>query len=230
MSHFVKNPTSQFAFTSSTEAYVTNVLPGQFSFTFIGPDNPSIDKSVQDSEIKNIWEKLDIENFIENLFKSPLDLFREALACYQNGAYMASSIMCRTSIDSLLFIVVNTDIQKTGSNIELTLTPPLDAKGVIIRQNYKTILSHANKYLTNKQETWLQEEIDPNIPDQGVIRHTGDFVAHYTEKLMRIIGSKSTIKIKVDLWVDKTKAKDILEKTVDIFNTINLEYRRIEKI
>jgi hypothetical protein len=39
-----------------------------------------------------------------------LDLFREALSCYQNGAYMATVLMCRSVTEIIVYLIASRNI------------------------------------------------------------------------------------------------------------------------
>ena len=46
-----------------------------------------------------VWQELSRNShmaFAHPIIGSAVDLFRESLSCYQNGAFMASTLMCRT--------------------------------------------------------------------------------------------------------------------------------------
>jgi len=81
----------------------------------IGPSECDEGRKQREKEIDEIWSMLTSnESFKEAypLFGPAFDLFREALSCYQNGAYMATVLMCRSVTEVIVYTVASIDVIK----------------------------------------------------------------------------------------------------------------------
>lgn len=221
---------------TTTNATTTIWDPTNFSASAtinIGPlknEDGGQEKAIRGKEAKSIVNKLKIEDFPLGRFKHAIDLFREALSCYENGDYMASTIMCRTSIESMLFLCI-VEIEKSadGKNFELKLdNMKRDKYGAIKNYNYSDNLWKAESrgYLDGNVRKWLSTTLDKNDKDVGLIRYSGDFVAHYSEKLIKDLKLRKKSIVPVNLWVDSESARDIIEKTCITLKSINKNYRK----
>ena len=127
-----------YNFNINTISIATTATTTNDTTTILDPTNPSAsatinigpqknegnrqEKAKRGKEAKSIIDKLKIEGSPLGRFKHAIDLFREALSCYVNGDYMASTIMCRVSTESMLFLcVVEIRQLADGKNFELKL-------------------------------------------------------------------------------------------------------------
>lgn len=216
---------------SSTAISVLNIFNQVASSAniSIGPSDCDSNRDDRTGKVDSVWKAIDISKFIPGQFRSVLDLFREALSCYQNGAYMASCILCRIVTESLLYIAVNSkyDPQKN----ELVLNPPKNKKTgkPVLQMRYEELLNGARKYLDPNVENWLKKDMDQNNPETGLIRHSGDVVAHYAEKMLNeSIALTSTRPVK--FWKDETSTLEILKKTASVIQTVNDKYKSVNGI
>jgi len=195
----------------------------------IGPQKNEGDgkeKAIRGEEVKSIIDKLKIEDFPPGRFQHAINLFREALSCYENGDYMASTIMCRASTESMLFLCI-AEIEKSpdGKNFKVKLdNVRRNKKGGIMYYKYSDNLKKAKNrgYLDDDVYKWLSEDLDENDKYKGIIRHSGDLVAHYSEKLIDDIDAKKSV---VNLWIDRQKAWEIIDKTCITLKSINKNYK-----
>lgn len=222
---------------STTEANVTFWDSTNFSRSStitIGPQKnseQSEEKNHRAEEVKSLIQQLGIEDFPQGRFKHAIDLYREALSCYENGDFMASTIMCRISMESMIFLC-NANIQKSqdGENYEILLDGAKrdkygDLKNSLYSENIK--VARDKGYLDEDVCKWLSDKLDPTDKDVGIIRHSGDFVAHYSEKLVKDLDLQQRSAVPVNLWIDQKRAYDILSKTCFALNSTNNNYKSI---
>lgn len=141
---------------------------------------------------------------------------------------MASTIMCRISMESMIFLC-NANIQKSqdGENYELQLDSAKrkkdgDLKNSLYSENIKVAIEKG--YLNEDVCKWLSADLDPNDKEVGIIRHSGDFVAHYSEKLIKDLDLQQRSTVPVNLWIDQVRALDILNKTCFALKSTNNNY------
>lgn len=193
----------------------------------IGPSKDNSERETRTTDVQSVWDSIDIKKFIPGMFRSALDLFREALSCYQNGAYMAACIMCRTATESILYIAVNS-IYDPKKN-EVSFMPPVNNNTTgnsFLSIRYEDLIKKAKKYLDADAQKWLNKTPDPKDPDIGLIRHSGDLVAHYSEKVLKELTSTCQI----ELWKDAKSTLDILIKTALVIRTVNDKYKSVNGI
>jgi hypothetical protein len=192
----------------------------------IGPSECGDERDGRTSDVNSAWGSLDISKFIPDQFRSVLDLFREALSCYQNGAYMASCIMCRTATESLLFIAINSEYDHDKKEIKFTRPQNKEKGGPKRHMTYDEILREASKYLNDNEKKWLEPELDSNDKEKGLIRHSGDIVAHYSEKISKEIISLRASQL-IEFWKDKDSTLEILKKTALVIKMVNDRYKSV---
>ena len=215
---------------STTSIIVVNTYSQNASGSVsIGPSGCDSGRDSRTKEVECLWNSINITKFIPSQFRSALDLLREALSCYQNGAYMAACIMCRTATESLLYIAVNSKYDSISG--EITLTPPINQKSgkPLLQVKYDKLLKDAARYLDYNAKKWLSKDLDPNDPETGIIRHSGDFVAHYSEKILVELSSIAST-IPKELWKNESSTLEILKKTVLVLQTANDGYKSLNNI
>lgn len=180
------------------------------NFINIGPTKCDDYRSSRQNEIDKVWEI--IKPSIEELAKNPkiqllsntvkpTDLFREALSCYQNGAFAATCALCRSSIESLLYVLVAREI-----------TTPNSAN---IKWDY--IHKKRNDFLVDVLDDCLLDKEDIRILKK--IWNEGDFVMHMIQKIDKSYLDSSRW-LETQYWIDKDKALDILSSTASIISKI----------
>lgn len=83
------------------------------NYVWIGPSECDEHRTAREKDLENIWNDLaSARGFTETypLLAPAIDLFREALSCYQNGAYMATAIMCRASSETAVYLLTTRHI------------------------------------------------------------------------------------------------------------------------
>ncbi|WMT45419.1 MAG: hypothetical protein RE469_04295 [Cuniculiplasma divulgatum] len=216
---------------STTSVNVLNTFnkKGGLQQISIGPSECGNERDGRASDVNSVWKSLDISKFIPGQFRSVLDLFREALSCYQNGAYMASCIMCRTATESLLFIAINSEYDHDKREIKFMRPQNKEKGGQKGYMKYDEILREANKYLNDNEKKWLEPKLDSNGKETGLIRHSGDIVAHYSEKISEEISSLSASQL-IEFWKDKDSTLEILKKTALVIKMVNDRYKSVNMI
>ena len=94
---------------------------------------------------------------------------------------------------------------------------------------YDEILREANKYLNDNEKKWLEPKLDSNGKETGLIRHSGDIVAHYSEKISEEISSLSASQL-IEFWKDKDSTLEILKKTALVIKMVNDRYKSVNMI
>ena len=85
-------------------------------------------------------------------------------------------------------------------------------------------------YLDDNVYKWLSENLDKNDKDFGLIRHSGDLVTHYSEKLTKGLDPRTKRIVRVSLWTDGGTARDIIEKTCITLKSINKNYKNKNRL
>ena len=85
--------------------------------------------------------------------------------------------MCRSAVESLLFTVVYSNFN--ANCCEIKFDPPKLARFDKVKECAKN-----QGYLNGEHLKWLLGSSTPNDPEVGMIRYSGDLVAHYTEKII----------------------------------------------
>ena len=215
--------------TSSTQITVTGVITysNPHATVAVGPSDNDHERETRTKSAETIWSKLNISKFIPNQFRSALDLFREALSCYQNGAFMAACIMCRNATESMLFIAINSKYDPKSNQVKLVRQNNTKS-GKPIPIFYKDLIQKGQPFL-GQCIKWLKQDLDATDTEVGIIRHSGDLVAHYSEKLSNEFSGLTSSK-PVELWKSEDSAFKILEKTATVLQTINDNFRQNNSI
>lgn len=138
--------------------------------TFVGPSECDEYRKERERDLNDVWNKLITSDaFLKTylVFGEAMDLFRESLSCYQNGAFKATCIMCRSATECAVYFAV------TRQDLEYS-------------KNWKTI--HKSNTIQLENDKWravVEEGKQRGILDENVmevlnrIRERGNFVAHY---------------------------------------------------
>lgn len=196
----------------------------------VGPSECDQARNDRTNDINNLWSKIDVKEFISGLFRPSLLFIREALSCYQNGAFLGATIMCRSAVESLLFTAVYSNFN--AECCEIKFDPP---EGKTSFNDLRTSAKR-NGYLSENQCKWLLESLNPNDREAGIIRYSGDLVAHYTEKIINnqhLDNSGQSNKQdqwQENIWINENESYKILEKSIEILTYVNQEYKKANKI
>ena len=200
-----------------------------YTFIDIGPSECNKSRCKRTKETMCLWSKIDVKEFVNGLFRPSLLFIREALSCYQNGAFLGATIMCRSAVESLLFTAVYSNFN--AECCEIKFDPPKIAKFSEVRES-----AESKGYLNGEHLKWLLGSSTPNDPEVGIIRYSGDLVAHYTEKIINnqhLDNSGQSNKQdqwQENIWINENESYKILEKSIEILTYVNQEYKKANKI
>ena len=137
----------------------------------------------------------------------PLDYWREALSCYQNGAYMAAALMCRCTTELVVYLAVTRRENK-----------PKKFSGGIVKVDFAFVEERWGKVLeAAKKQEIVKGRLEEKI---NKIREQGNYVAHYGSKVDEsYLNYNVTRKIKGG-WIGKKEALDLIERTTQIINQV----------
>lgn len=143
------------------------------SGVWIGPTECNEERVSRQKDNDNVWgivkPMLQGTNFkpsIYSIASLPLDLLREALNCYQNGAYLAVCSMCRASVEALLYLATK-------------LKPTDEYKVIEVKENY--VRERRGTFLTEAIESGLIDSDDKKVVEE--IWEVGDFAMHIHQKM-----------------------------------------------
>ena len=166
----------------------------------IGPTQCDESRKLRERDIDEVWQDLiSSEGFQRNytILDSAIKLFREALSCYQNAAYMATAIMCRSVVETTLYYSTRREPTKyfVGGRVAEWKIITLE------NDKFFTILEEA------KKRYFIDKKLEDDITDS---RKWGNLVAHYGSRV-----EKMTIEeISEAYWIKGGRALEILKKTV----------------
>jgi hypothetical protein len=184
----------------------------------MGPTKCDNDRLSREVDLDKTWqimkpllEKGNFKPSSYSIVSLAIDLLREAMNCYQNGAYLATCGVCRTCIEAALY-------QSTS-------------KKSVIDLSTSTVREYARK---DKRESFLQYALnDGLITNQEVttikyIWEAGDFAAHVHQKLdlnyrdfEKHVSIKQSIEfLPIKAWSNRHEALEILTETTKILSNI----------
>jgi len=184
---------------------------------WIGPTKCDEKRILREEELTRVWkivkEMLEEPNFINSTYyvvSLPLNLLREAQNCYQNGAYLATCSMCRSSIEALLYFVAS--------------RKPVDSFKADIDLNY--VNKKRNEFLNKVLEKGLL-----NTDDEKIIKEiwkVGDFAMHIHQiiereqiKLATQVFQESKINDdSLKGWSSRSEALKILNETAGLISKV----------
>jgi hypothetical protein len=174
-------------------------------------DDPT--RKERETEATALWKELvSIGSYRSTyiVLDKPYFLYREALNCYGTCAYMATAIMCRSTLEAGLYDFVTAKDLKWRT------------EGVG-RQIYTYRYSECAPYLTDYNNAL--SELKRSYPDLfketneelQKAREAGNFAAHYLpvseRKFVKAFKNPSQT---VELWIDKERAFHVLKSTGNI--------------
>jgi len=175
---------------------------------WVGPTECDANRESRTKTVNEIWAEIARNRNLalaHLTLGGALDLFRESLSAFQNGGFMASTLMCRSATETAIYLSIS---RKTPS-------PPPSTIEVDIQH----IRAKWDKVRGSSVEKGLLTEDD--LAKLAEIRERGNFVAHYGQKFDQRIYSPVDSKLgELRLWVNAYEAEDSLRKTATILNNI----------
>lgn len=191
---------------------------GKGSGVWIGPTKCDEERLSRQNDLDNVWgivkPMLEGDNFkpsVYGIVSLSLDLLREALNCYQNGAYLAVCSMCRACVEALLYLA--TKLKPTG-----------DYDVIEVKENY--VREKRKKFLKNALKSGLLDGEDKMIVEK--IWEVGDFAMHIHQKLdrsandfvKRVSEGHEVDGDRLKGWSDKDEASNTIIETAKLVSKI----------
>lgn len=158
----------------------------------------------------NLWKKL-VSNgsYVSThlVMHEPYNLYREALNCYGTCAYMATAVMCRSTLEAALykFVTASNLEWRDGANGKEIYTYRYTECAPYL-SDYNNALSELGKHYPD-----LFKEVNKDLQK---VREKGNFVAHYMPVSERkIVKAIKTPTQTLESWIGKDDAFYVLEST-----------------
>ncbi|MDG6920894.1 MAG: hypothetical protein JRN59_05135 [Nitrososphaerota archaeon] len=144
------------------------------------------------------------------IFGDVYDLLREAMSCYQNGAFLAASIVCRSAVESALYVAVSRTLQ-------IERVASISSESVAIDYQHRD--ARRRKIMELAKEKGL---LKGNLA--GRVRWVfdlGDFGAHFGQRLDKeIFGSNLEDLYPHRTWATRKEALKALKYTALILDAL----------
>lgn len=175
---------------------------------YIGKTKCDDSRISREKDIEVIWNGLignEVYGNMYPLFWIAIDLFREATSCYQNGAYMGSAILCRSTIETAIYRLVSREIINYSSKDKMIWQMNVDLN--FINEKWGEFFAKV------KTKCSIDGRMEAKI---NKIRNAGNIVAHHGQ----IVDSKSLQQVihGEDDWISREKAFRVMKKTVLVLN------------
>ncbi len=182
-------------------------MTAQEEAPFIGLTKCDEFRSKREKQLEEVWSKLElamlpVQKF--SIFNPALDLFREANSCYQNGAYLATAVMCGAALESVVYLALTRN-PKDGFLL-------LD-KGNVDSQWGDIVRSAKEKKIINGD---IENEIN-------FVRNRRNYASHFAErrdKGLLEISAKTGVNESQVLWIIESEAFEVIEKTQALLKII----------
>jgi hypothetical protein len=189
---------------------------------WIGPTKCDDERISREKDGDNVWAivklMLEGENFIPSVYGIVLvsiDLIRESLNCFQNGAYLAACSMCRASMGALLYKAT-------------TLRPTNKYETIEIREDY--LRDRRGQFVKDALALKLIENND--LQEIQAIWKAGDYAMHIEQKRDQHFKKFAEQTIPVESeglqgWVTRNEALNIMFMTAKITSKVMLRLSKI---
>jgi len=164
----------------------------------VGPTECDDRRTRRTRTTENIWKTLKADVYLHLDLGNAVDFLREALSCYQNGAYMATALMCRASTETAAYL----SLARKRSGLKISMN--LDS----IDDTWLEILSKA------RQHGLVDRDTEKML---GHIRKKGNFAAHYGQRFDEKIALGQGLG---RLWITRIEAEELLRQTVRVLDRL----------
>lgn len=192
---------------------------------WIGPSKCDDERFSRQNDIDEIWKivkpMLEHDNFIPSTYtivRLSLDLLREAMNCYQNGAFLATCGICRTTIEALLYASTTRKPKTKNQVIHMNPGYVRKKRGIFLNDALRMELIDTNDK-DNIDKIWLE----------------GDFAMHIHQKLDKeqnkfaeqvLLQGHQVDKIKG--WHEKDETLNILRETTKLISKIMNRFNSLQ--
>ena len=189
---------------------------------WIGPSICDERRKEREEEIRNVWGIVvgaDGYVLLYSLFAEALDLFREALSCYQNGAYLATVLLCGVSLEAIVYRVAAMKNPCVRGGL---LSYEIDQR--VMKSSYGVALC------TAKCHGIISEGLETHINN---VREWRNYAAHYAQRVIRELFKEVKVKLEKErtkkrsrkrkilvTWVSRKEAAKVLEEAAEILKEI----------
>lgn len=180
---------------------------------WIGPTECDDERISRAADLDKVWEivkpMLQGSNFklsTYGIMSLPLDLLREALNCYQNGAYLATCAISRACVEASLYLAS-------------TQKPTNDRDTIQVREDL----------IRKKREIFLKSALEDKLlsyADVQTVRNiweAGDFAVHIHQKLdknhrqwLQDSGDRKSVNDSLKGWSNRKEALETITHTATI--------------
>jgi len=192
-------------------------------WVWIGPSACDKKRREREREIEDVWGVVvGVDGYVllYSLFAEALDLFREALSCYQNGAFLATVLLCGVSLEAAVYKVAAMKNPRICGGL---LSYEIDQR--VMKSSYGVALC------TAKCHGFISEELETRINN---VRGWRNYAAHYVQRLNKKLCREIRIRLKrrkkgekrkskeetLVTWVSKEIAAKVLRETAEILKEI----------
>lgn len=143
----------------------------------IGPTPCDERRTLRERKLRNAWDILVSAKHYKHIYSVvsiAVDLYREALSAYQNGAYMAAILMCGAALESLID----------------ELAHPLMSKDRVECSDYGVLgyeitqVGYASALRILKEHGVVDGRVENRI---NTVRSRRNIVAHFSEKRLELL-------------------------------------------
>jgi hypothetical protein len=166
---------------------------------WVGPTKCDDERDRRTRLVDKVWDRINWDVGFHLELGNATDFLREALNCYQNGAFMATALMCRTCTQTAVYLSISRKV--TGLEINTSLES--------IHDDWPSIVRKAKKAGMVNDET------------EGMLKHItkkGDFAAHYGQKFDQKTAQGQGLG---DLWISPSQAREILRQSEKILQHLH---------
>lgn len=150
------------------------------------------------------------------LFSDIMSLLGQAVLCHKVKAYVAASIMCRSTLEAMLFFLIFYRPKEKFFEFDLRLWKNVNGKDSKHRHGLKGLIKwvHKNGIIDSKQREKANK-----------IKEMGDFSAHLAERIGKPQPIKH-VKKPTQLWITEKESNRVISYTVDLFICLSSEKSR----